>query len=69
MSLFSLECLLADREQSIEGPAQTAGEPEHISQQPDVGTAATHHRPAGTEFSLTYTDSKTTGKQLNWANM
>lgn len=67
--LFSAECLLTDREQSTEGAAQTAGEPELIVQQPDVGTAATHHYPAGAEFSLTYTNSKTTGEQQNWTRV
>lgn len=69
LQTVSAECLLTDREQSTEGAAQTAGEPELIVQQPDAGTAATHHCPAGAEFSITYTNSKTTGEQQNWTRV
>lgn len=53
---FLQERLPADREQPIEGTTQTAGKPEHFSEQPDSSTAATHHHPAGAEFIFTYTD-------------
>lgn len=60
LCLFA-ECFPADREQSVEGAAKTAGEPEHLSQQPDGDATTTHHHPARTEFDLTYADGKTTG--------
>lgn len=63
MLSFYPECHAADKEQSIPGAAETTGEPEYFSQQPDGGAAETHHLPAGAEFSLTHTDSKASGTQ------
>lgn len=61
LCLFGPERLPADGEQSAEGAAEAAGEPEHFPQQPDGGAAAAHHHAAGAELGIAHADGEAAG--------